>query len=256
MAIGSDIVSSITGNVESALLILEDRREIGDSSADALKVKTSNALANGLKDVGAGALGTSGRKTFRVQFNPSELQLDALVDTVERVGVQNSAEEGQRRSAASASTTASQIDLSLNLIFDQVNVYDSFMWDKATNLLSVNGVAGAVAAAAGKVYTVQPEVEGLIGALRDPFTRTITFQWADFSFTGTLESVSAKYTMFSVSGRPVRANVFLRLQMEQGAEEIAAWSADFDAMFGADGKASLVTADQKAGSLVNLGLSL
>jgi hypothetical protein len=54
-------------------------------------------------------------------------------------------------------------------------------------------------------------VEGFIAALRNPYTRVIKFQWGKFVFEGILNNISAEYTMFSNSGRPVRAKLRVKL---------------------------------------------
>lgn len=271
MSVLSDLGSSITGNIDSAMLIIYDCRKIGDQAAGTfqgigpkieaeakISATAEAVLTNGLAAASLSATDQT-QKSFRVQFNPNQLSLDAVVDAVDRIGAQNAAENGREVNAVSDVVVAPRIDLSLTLIFDQVNIYDAFMWDKLTMGVSASGVTNMVSAgmtAAGKkVWSVQKEVEGLVAALRNPFTRKIRFQWADFSFTGSLQNVSAQYEMFSVSGRPIRAKVFLRLRQDQSVGEMQKWKQDFDKIF-KNGSASLSTVDQKASSLVNLGMGL
>jgi len=103
-----------------------------------------------------------------------------------------------------------------------------------------------------KTYTVQPYVEGLISALRNNSTKMMTFQWADFSFSGFLVSINARYTMFSVSGHPVRAEVQLRMRQNVDSIERNKWISDFEKMVGAH--ESFTTAGQKVSNLMNLSL--
>jgi hypothetical protein len=69
MGILSAIGSSLTGNVESALLEIEDLRAAAESSGGGSSMQsTATALTSGVSSL-AGAL--SAKKTFKVQFNPS-----------------------------------------------------------------------------------------------------------------------------------------------------------------------------------------
>jgi hypothetical protein len=96
-------------------------------------------------------------------------------------------------------------------------------------------------------------VEALVAALRNPFTRMISFRWADFSFIGQLNTVRANYTMFSTSGRPIRAQVLLRIQHEMDPTMLQGWYDSFDDAF--DGESSnLVKKEQNMSTLLNLKL--
>jgi hypothetical protein len=96
-------------------------------------------------------------------------------------------------------------------------------------------------------------VEALVAALRNPFTRMISFRWADFTFIGQLNTVRANYTMFSAAGRPIRAQVLLRIQHEMDPNMLQGWYKNFDTVF--QGKSSdLVTKEQTMSSLLNLNL--
>ncbi|MPM32726.1 hypothetical protein SDC9_79291 [bioreactor metagenome] len=155
--------------------------------------------------------------------------------------------------AVSGTVLKPTVEMTVNLIFDRVNNTDAFLWDKLNTALTANTLVSAGKAIAGKQYTVQPEVDGLIAALRNRYTRNVVFQWAKFSFSGVLKFVSANYTMFSPSGRPIRASVMLRLRQEMSVKNLKTWYDDFDQAFGGD-MSSLVRPEQQAGALLNLGL--
>jgi hypothetical protein len=94
-----------------------------------------------------------------------------------------------------------RIVMSVDLIFDAVNLKDSFMFEKLR--FSVGDEFSMVAALLKeRGYTVQPQTNGIIAAMLREGTRQVTFKWADMSFTGYLQEASARYTMFSVSGKP------------------------------------------------------
>jgi len=250
MGFMSAIGSSLTGNVESALLEIDDLRAAAESSGGCASMQsTASALTSGASSL-AGAL--SAKKTFKVQFNPSELQLYASVPTLSKQNLQRS--KGIRQSLSNAAIKPS-VDLTVPLIFDDVNIFDAFMWDKFNGVLRGNPTAIAKSAvslamkATGTKWTVQTEVEGLVAALRNPYTRNITFRWANFSFTGQLHTINAQYTMFSPSGRPVRAKVNMRLHQELDPDKLQDWYTDFDNGFSGN-QSTLVTNN----NLLNLNL--
>ena len=263
MNIGQQLLASATGNIEQAYLVVSDYRQKCAGGAGGKKgqvmamnfFKKKALLAKSSAVPGAAAPSAptidSGyiEKTFKVQFNPSQLTINASNLPVKKP-------DALGQDPAQDAVTKAQLTMSTVLYFDEMNVYDSFMWDKFTGGLTAQGaknIASAVMAAKGKVWTVRDEVEGLIAALRNPLTRNISFRWADFSFTGQLNNISAQYTMFSTSGRPVRAKVMLRIQHEMDDVMLTNWYRDYQTAFGA-GQKSLVGAAQKVGNLVNLSL--
>lgn len=259
---GKDLLSSLTGNTDKACLVIHDVRaksgnlepELGAGSAlgEGLskfadqRQKTQDAL----NQVGSTVTGGSTQaddKIFFVQFNPNSLQIYSSNYHDDRRDLSGN---NQKQHAKNDAVTAPKVDLSFMLIFDQMNVYDSFMGDKIQGA-NVSTVTNAITGLA-KTFTVQPYVEGLISAIRNPYTKSMTFQWADFSFTGILTSMHAAYTMFSVSGRPVRAQVQLRLRQELNRTELNKWHADFAEMVG--DRKSLTSAGQRVGNMINLSL--
>lgn len=255
MGIMGDALRSLTGNVKTAELIIDDFRKAKASGAglDALGMLTTAASKLGGP---AGAVLdalTDTRKTFKVQFNPSELQVYARGAEINKTDAQR---VNKVQNSIVKSHVPPTIELTVNLIFDDVHIYDAFMVDKFTSgasVQTVKNVAGFVKALLGKDPTVRTEVEGLISALRNPYTRNVTFQWADFSFKGQLVNVGAKYTMFSVGGRPIRANVMLRLRQELDPDKVHDWYKDMeDGLDG--GKLSLAKAGQMVGNMLNLNL--
>ena len=264
MSIGADALSSLTGNIETAVLVIHDYREEaerlknsttgGMSSANILSTinearmkATETALASGEVPKYPGSKDLK----FRVQFNPSKLTMNA---SAVPKSIPDAA-SGQSRTIAAEDP---KLMLTAILLFDDMDTYDSFMWEKYTSGLSVKGVANAVkgvqdAAGKRKIHSVQGQVESLISALRNPYTRSISFRWADFVFIGQLSAIQARYTMFSTTGRPVRAEVLLRIQHEMDPKMLQAWYKNFDTAFSGETK-NLVTAGQYVNNLLNLGL--
>ena len=222
---GSSLLDNFAGKNETAYLVVHDTRS-------AIK----------------------GDKIFPVQFNPAQIQVYASCAPVFKANTAPSQEGANTPRSAVDVPTHPNFEMTLQLFFDAVFPADSFMWEKFTTGVSTQTAKTIAAAATKKVYSVQPQIEALIAILRDPNTRSVTFHWADFEFSGQVKQIMAKYTMFSVSGRPVRGVVTLRLRQSVKDNNVAQanWKADFQKAFGgAPSNSSLVRPGQKGGSLIN-----
>ncbi len=83
-------------------------------------------------------------------------------------------------------------------------------------------------------------------------TRYVEFCWGTLVYRGIVNRISASYTMFSVSGQPVRATVELSMVLaDEGVSEsnMGDWQKHYEAAF-TGGSFSLVSASQKAGRLL------
>lgn len=270
---GNDII----GNIETAYLIVYDYREAAQKAAgagaEAAQQFTSmianraggtslSARTQALIATQAARLSNSAQaqamqgaeaieRKLKVQFNPSEIQVYSTSYPQQQANAM-----GSKTQSVSNAVNKGRMEMTVQLYFDDVNLADSFMWEKFTSGIStqtVNNLATGVDKAHGKVWSVQPQVEGLISALRNPHTRSVAFHWADFVFTGQVVAVMAQYTMFSTSGRPVRAQVVLRLRHEMNDARLSAWYKDFDTAFGKNSVNKLAGVGQKIGNLVNTG---
>lgn len=262
MGMGQQALASVTGNIETALLVIHDYRITAAkldaapsssdslSTADVLRLTRMMDTANALKSGSDVTFRGSQDRMLRVQFNPSELTLNAMAPSVSK-------KDGTSEESRTIAAEDPKLNLTVVLYFDDMQPYDAFMWDKFTAALTPEGaaanIAGAVKAKKGVVHSVQGQVESLVAALRNPYTRTISFRWADFAFIGKLNTVRAKYTMFSPSGRPIRAEVLLRIQHEMDPGMTHNWMESFDMAFGGD-TSNLVKQEQTTGNLLNLVL--
>ena len=268
MGIGSDLVSSMTGLTDKACLVVHDVREKGKalelekkqlnslSSLDEVQKQRLGSLSDtlskltGTMEYAAGEAASMGTdKIFYVQFNPSSLQIYSANMSTQLRDVCTTSEQ---QKTISDLVSAPRVELTTTLIFDQMNIYDAFMFDKMTTGASATTVTNLFTMATGSTFTVQPYVEGLLSALRNPYTQSMTFQWADFSFTGRLRQLQATYKMFSVSGRPIRAEVQMRLRQDLDTTDMQRWKAQFETML--TQKHSLASAGQKVSNLLNLSL--
>jgi len=224
--------------------------------ADAVKDAASNA-ASAFEGVGiGGTLSGATRKTFTVQFNPGDLTVSGYGG-----GMVAKTNYGDKQKAGSVSFEPADVRVSMNvkLVFDKVDPQDAFAADKFRLTASsvATGAAKAVQSALGKKdNSVQTEVEGFIAALRSPYTRRITFHWGKLNYSGTLNRVSAQYTMFNLLGQPIRAYVTLSLicaDQTVSPASMGVWEDSYEEAFGG-GSQSFTKAAQKVGSLVNFNL--
>jgi hypothetical protein len=140
-----------------------------------------------------------------------------------------------------------------------VNVKDSFMADKGdiANLGgAVTSASSAVQRGMGKVYSVRPQTNALLAATLRQTTNHVTFYWAGVAFNGIVTQAQARYTMFSVSGQPVRSVVKVVIEQKMGGVDSIYWVQAFDKCFGdanAGGEYGGQSVGQYAGNLLNLG---
>ncbi|MDR1029176.1 MAG: hypothetical protein LBL63_07130 [Clostridiales Family XIII bacterium] len=173
-------------------------------------------------------LGKAPERSYKVQFNPSELVLDASNPLDVFSGAESADATGAQEGAA-LQTRTPEAFLTLNLIFDEVNIADAFSSGMLTSSVTELVKGAATFAKKAKVggtsrdWSVQPIVEGFIGAIRNEFTRLLRLDWGEFRFTGFLEHLHAEYTMFSPSGNPIRARVSMRLKNDMDSDLIM-WS--------------------------------
>ncbi len=261
-SIASGALQSLTGNIETALIVIHDYRSAANSTGmateqdrketlQALSSERVAATKEALTKGTAPSFPNSQDKMFKIHFNPSNLMLNASSQSLNEKDL-------IKDGSITKGVEDPKLYLTTTLYFDDMDTYDSFMAEKFTAGLTAQGIANAakmVGDATNKraSHSVRPQVEGLISALRNPFTRTISFRWNAFSFIGQLTTVRAKYTMFSTSGKPVRAEVLLRLQHELDPTMLHNWYGDFDKAFGRTASKS-AKATQMTQNLLNINL--
>lgn len=252
--------AGLAGNIETALLIIHDYRASAETeSGDALPVSAGDAAALAAfriadtryaLDAGTAPVYTGSRDLlYQVRFNPARLTLNVSSDSTSV----KSSDSGRSRTFAAGDA---RLSLTATLYFDDMDPQDAFMWDRFTGGLTAQHAAGIrkmnqLRKGAAAVHSVRDEVESLISALRNPLTRAISFRWADFVFTGQLNTVQAQYTMFSPAGRPVRAQALLRIRHEMDPAMLYSWHQDFETAFSARGT-RLAERGQALGNLLNL----
>ena len=230
---------------------------VGDFATQS-DVLEQTILGNSLQNV-SGLNVHNSKKQFQVQFNPSDLQIEGHGGGRMATTSFNNSNAKDKNGSGSIDFIPVPIYISLNvkLLFDRMDPNDCFLSAKTNVAPSEMGKSliktGLNAFGKNKKMTVQQEVEGLIAALRSPYTRCITFNWGDMSYTGILNRVSAQYTMFNSSGIPVRAVVQLSLICADESispNSLGSWQNAYETAFDGGSK-SLVSWTQRAGSLLN-----
>lgn len=278
--------TSVTGNIETAYLIIVDKRKkakkAAEASPESLTPQTGAAnllvaseaaqelaRSSAFPSSGNSAAGTTEQtpeqicKRFTLQFNPKELQiystgLPLKVPNAQPTGVQDFVDV----------TEGPRVEMTVPLLFDAVNNCDAFMFDRLTTamtspLSAQMGLNVKTMLAANKKgengedpkeWSVQPQVEAFIAAIRDENTRLLEFHWTDFVFKGTITTVMAQYTMFSPSGKPVRATVTIRIRHSMAQADLQPWYEAFDTLLGEDGTTSFAGNQKHSNNLLNMKL--
>ena len=285
--VGIDILNnglrSLTGAVTKAYIKFEDERisandvnvtEVraraaalppGIPGADKLMAVAqkaagaANSLANALGGLMAGVgldLFSSGN-VYEVKFNPSEMSFQAYGGgNVQRM---NLADPGaEQKVSIEFVEMKPRIMLNVPLIFDDYERTDAFMMEKFSDptAMARTVVTSVANTLTGNTYSVRPQVEGFVAALRNKKTRKITFFWGNMEYKGILEMVSAEYTMFNMEGHPIRATVNLGILLVDetvGDNNMGYWQKSYDEAFKEDGSV-LGSAVQSVGNLLNIKL--
>lgn len=258
------MVNGKGGNKRQAFMnagLARDQVDDMDDAARAARDKNYKPIAHEDRSHNVNKYVNAKAKYFTVQFNPNSLRLSGHSGGLVRKTAFNAAAHQDEAGKLQYGPGKTYIELAVTLLFDKVDPQDAFLGDKlAPSLTNMGkGIAKTVMKATNKKKnTVQPEVEGLIAALRNDNTRLITFHWGNLSYPGILKSVTANYVMFNVSGEPIRATV--DLSMTCADDEIMPRSLDMwrklyrDAFLdeaNAGGK-SYVKTSQKVGGLLNI----
>lgn len=232
--------SALSGGSAAGTLMTGLNQIIDTNTAD---FKTVSAMAD-----------TNGYYAMAVQYNPSSLRFSTAAGVLRQPGVGDAGDNQYTQVNVQGKT-----QLSVQLIFEDINLKDAFMWEKYRLSIDdgVSAVQGIMSAKAGG-YSVQKQVDGILSLVTQTTTRQVIFYWGKLSFHGELTNVSANYTMFNMTGNPIRAQLDLTIRQgeaETGASERQYWDKAFDKLFGTSDQNTVIddqSALQKVGSLINL----
>lgn len=200
------------------------------------------------------------QKIYEVKFNPSQISFQAhggRKASKPDLAKTNADNQGVLKMEYQEWTPI--IQMNVQLIFDDYERTQAFMMEKITDPAALvrNGVVAGVSAYQNKTYSIRPQVEGFIGALRNNFTRKIRFCWGNMIYTGVLNHVGAEYTMFSTDGNPIRANVNLGMLCTDATLSkgyMGQWQESYQKVFKSDKTTNLGSVTQHVGNLFNVNL--
>ena len=240
----SGALNSILGSPNKAIITIETATAAASASpAAGLGSGLANAAASAASTAASTALGSvsglagnttstvpgaTGQKRLVVQYNPSSISIQANAESVRFQNLQQNLDNAVPANLVRPPSVV----MSVELVFDDMNIADSFMVEKFTSGLSAQTVSNVVNAALGRTFSVQTQINAFIGLMQSDTTRNIKFQWADMSFVGEVTEAQAKYTMFSTSGRPVRGTVRLNItQQVDDKTDASYWDTAFQKFF-------------------------
>jgi hypothetical protein len=135
--------------------------------------------------------------TFEVQFNPSDIQLDAKADWA--------TQKAQADQVKIEFKSVSPRTLSMTLVFDTTTNNSDVRVTYVNQLMNTFTLK--------QMPDLNPEhdqtAQGTLGMKKRNVLQT--FEWGNFSFMGAITGLSTKYTMFSKDGNPVRAEVKVQM---------------------------------------------
>ena len=284
MGVGSNLLASVTGNPVEAVITIIDRRTLTETQVKKADSKrTSNgpseqemetrenfqtALADiALRTAGElptgeynpNAMGTV-KKSMKVQFNPESISIHAIGGGSFQITnfSGDTADKKTGGKSLSSEKADPRISVTIPLIFDAENNADAFLQDKL--IMSPTSIMKNLATAAatlfgGAEFSVQKQVEGLVSVLRNEYTREITFTWSEMSYSGLISGVDVQYTMFSPTGKPIRAKVNLSIlcydtTVKQG--DMGQWADRYSSCFRNPNIIKNAKAGQQVSSILNI----
>lgn len=197
-------------------------------------------------------------KRYPVQFNPASLKLESNGNEIRNIGSVTQIKD-RKEVKIEYGLLDVKIKLTVSLIFDQVNVQDSFLWEKfrpdSSNLL-MGDVNLSLQNIENVEYTVQAQVDNFMNAIQSRSSREINFNWGRLHYHGILTFVKSEYKMFSVSGKPVNAEVTLVMEcVNRGVNEssMGEWETYYDEVFCKEESLNLERGVQNVSNLFSIG---
>lgn len=242
---GQTAAAAVLGKVEKARLYISGAAAQPNSGLDTVSA-TRQAMSAGVSALSGTANGAATCE-MTVQYNPSSISFAANAEPVEYSSLQ----QGTDPNVPVQNVRPPNVAMTVQLFFDDVNPQEAFLMDKMN--ITPGAVISDIAALKKEVYSVQAQTNGLVALLLRPETQSVTFAWADLSFTGKVSEVQAKYIMFSPTGRPIRSTVRLVLsQSIESADGEGYWNRVLDEVFAQDSKLGGVSPAEVFSPLLNL----
>ena len=68
--------------------------------------------------------------------------------------------------------------------------------------------------------SVQQTVEAFIAIMRNENCRMVCFEWGDLKYEGSLRRLNTEYTMFDITGAPIRAKVRMSIYLVETSDSV------------------------------------
>lgn len=176
----ANVLSALTGDITKAKLTLG-----GASGSDLFSADAGKTI------------------TIQMPFNPSTLRFRAIAGGGHMVTT-NIGTQYQNLDP--------RIEISFTMFVEDIDTTDAFLYERINSGGSAVGLAkSAVNMLSGKSHSVAVYVEGILAALRTEPHSQITFEWGKMKYSGALNTVNARYTMFNTSGNPIKAEIDIRM---------------------------------------------
>jgi hypothetical protein len=171
-------------------------------------------------------------KQLSVQYNPSSIRFDSATESVPVKSYLDNFDE-----VPAIQERAPSIILNVELIFDAVQNANAFHQDSLrlstpSDIISQAGAAGKALSAdeTHKKYSVMSQTNIIIGMTA--LTPIVMFSWGTQIFGGKINSVRARYEMFSPQGHPIRSRVDMRIEQVLSAkDEVVKWYEKYQHFF-------------------------
>ncbi|MBQ3798140.1 MAG: hypothetical protein II842_18000 [Butyrivibrio sp.] len=185
---------------------------------------------------------------FEVQYNPESIRLYSAIGKQQEVNKQDS---GMNKMNI-YNLTGGKTRMSFDLIFDDVDVPDSFMLD-GVNLNASAAVSKVkdMATHDGGFHSVRKVMDAFLALLSSIRTQQVVFAWSKMTFRGMLTNVSNRYTMFNTSGNPVRGIMHLEITQETKEDNVfnydeKEWQKAFETRFSESSDVGIASKASKA----------
>ena len=168
---------------------------------------------------------------IEVQYNPQTIRLYSLIGKQKKMKNDESGTNSLVVTNYSGKTR-----MSFDLIFDDVDIMDSFMIEGIPT--NVSGVVnkGIDRYKKGGVHSVRKRMDAILSLLSSLRSQQVIFAWSKMAFRGALTNVHNTYTMFNKAGNPVRGTMHIEITQEtsennQFAYDNNEWEEAFKARF-------------------------
>ena len=217
-----------------------DKTVKGKLSLSGLKSLAPKGMGLDGKSLGIGKEAEENKKfiKYKLQYNPATIRLDTLNGQIQNMNGQDDMSKLVQTKKFQGRTK-----LSFDIVFDDVDIMDSFMLEDVANFNVTKGVKKAYHMLnkedKGNTFSVSARMEAFLALLSASSAQQVIFFWSKMSFRGLITSVSNKYTMFNTAGNPVRGTMHLEITQDNENKEAFEyseeyWRKSFDNIFKAE----------------------